>query len=420
MSENLKKDKLFYGWVIVASGFLILFVTYGVQFSFNVFFPILIKQFSWSRKDLSGAFSLYTIVYTAMSPVVGRIIDTYGTKRIVYIGGILLCTGWGMMSQVNRLWHVYIYLGVIAGLGMSTSFVSVNSTIVKWFIEKRGLALGIALSGNGVGLAIIPLVVGLFITIWGWRSTYMVIAFIVLIFMIGSGKLLVSPRERYVIESKKNSNGLSSLQNDLLGELNYLKPREAMITASFWLIALSFSLNAFSIFMPFVHLTAFSLDIGFPTRTSIQALSIIGFCNLLGRLLGGPFSDKIMRKKALMIALLIQAGSWFFLFHRQNFWGLYLFAILFGTSYGFRVTIFPGIIADYFGRAFSGSIIGIIFCIEGAAAGLGVFCAGYVFDASGSYDIYLWLAIIGNMLALLSAFELRSPDTFWKNRYLPI
>lgn len=412
--QKIWRGQFFYGWTIVGAGFLILFVAYGVQLSFNIFFPILIREFGWSRQGLAGAFSFYTMLYAGISPFVGRIIDAYGPKRVIIIGGILLCIGLGMLSQVKALWQVYLFLGIIAGLGMSTVFVSVNSTIVKWFIKKRGLALGIALCGNGVGIVIIPQVVNFLIPILGWRLTYVFAAFLMLFILIGVGRLFIGFPEEINLRADGNSSHLTEFSHDSQEVDNYLRPKEAIRTFPFWLLTASFGINAISIFVPFVHLTAFSLDVGFTTKAAVTALSIIGGFNVAGRLGGGPFADRIGRKKALMVALVLQTICWPFLFIRQSLWGLNVFAVLFGASYGWRVSIFPAMIGDYFGRPFAATILGMIFGLEGICAGLGVFLAGYLFDITGSYDVCLWLATLANGLAFLFAFALKDPAEFWK------
>jgi MFS family permease len=414
VSRKIRRGQFFYGWTIVGAGFVILFVTYGVQISFNIFFPILISEFGWTRQNLSGAFSVYTMIYAGISPIIGRVRDIYGPKITIFIGGILLSIGLGMMSQIRTLWQVYLFLGMIAGLGMSTVFVSVNSTIVKWFIKRRGLALGITLCGNGVGIVIIPQVVNLLIPILGWRLTYVFLAFLILSIMIGIGRLLIGFPEDMNLKADGNSANLADLSQDSQEFDKYLRPKEAVMTLPFWLLTASFSANSLSMFVPFVHLTAFSLDVGFTTNAAVTALSIIGGFNVAGRLAGGPFADRIGRKKALMVALILQAICWPLLFIRQSLWGLNLFAVLFGASYGWRVSIFPAIIGDYFGRRFAGSILGMIFGLEGISAGIGVFLAGYLFDITGTYDVWFCLATIGNLLAFLFAFALKTPAEFWK------
>lgn len=285
---------------------------------------------------------------------------------------------------------------------------------MKWFIKRRGLALGIALCGNGVGIVIIPQVVNILIPLLGWRLTYVFLAFIILSIMIGAGRLFIGFPEDINLKVDGNSDNLTHLSHDSQESDKYLRPREAVMTLPFWLLVASFSTNSFSIFVPFVHLTAFSLDAGFTAKAAVTALSIIGSFNVAGRLAGGPFADRIGRKKALMVALILQAICWPFLFIRQSLWGLNLFSVLFGASYGWRVSIFPAIIGDYFGRPFVGSILGMIFAIEGISAGIGIFLAGYLFDMTGAYDVCLWLATIGNLLAFLFAFALKTPAEFWK------
>ena len=122
---------LFYGWVVTACAFVVLFVTYGVQYSFGVFLPAMLDELGWQRASLGGAFSLYTMVYSGCSWISGRLTDTVGPRWVVTAGGLLLGSVIIATSQMMAQWQLYLCYGLIAALGMSSAYIPCNTTVVK-------------------------------------------------------------------------------------------------------------------------------------------------------------------------------------------------------------------------------------------------------------------------------------------------
>jgi MFS family permease len=159
----------FYGWTVTACAFVVLFLTYGVQYSFGVFVPAMVDDLGWQRASLGGAFSLYSVVYTSFSLISGRLTDSLGPRRVISLGGVLLGFGLIATSQMSAHWQLFFCYGIVAALGMSTSYIPCNMTVVRWFQRKRGLALGIASCGASCGILVVPILASLLITTTDWR-----------------------------------------------------------------------------------------------------------------------------------------------------------------------------------------------------------------------------------------------------------
>src|SRR5262249_35034838 len=146
---------------------------YGVQYSFGLFFAALADEFGWSRASLSGVFSLYAAGYTLLGLVSGRLTDRWGPRVVVALGGLLLGAGLALSGTVRSLLPLYgTYL--LAAAGMSTAYVPCTSTVARWFATRRGLAVGLALSGAGVGIFACPPLVARLLGHTGWRLGYAV------------------------------------------------------------------------------------------------------------------------------------------------------------------------------------------------------------------------------------------------------
>src|SRR5207249_367191 len=139
--------RVFYGWVIVAGAFVVLFMAYGVQYSFGIFFSAMLDEFHWSRAGLAGAFSLYTFTYCAFGLLAGRLTDRWGPRAVIAVGAGFLGVGLTAMSGVSQVWHPYVLYGLVAAVGMSTAYVPCSATVARWFVRRRGLAVGLASGG---------------------------------------------------------------------------------------------------------------------------------------------------------------------------------------------------------------------------------------------------------------------------------
>ena len=162
--------RVFRGWIVVAGAFSVLFVAYGAQYSFGVFFSALLEEFGWSRASLAGAFSLYAAAYCVFGFPAGRLTDRWGPRLVIAFGGLFLGAALAGMALVTRLWQPYVLYGLVAALGMGTAYVPCNSTVVKWFVARRGLAVGLATAGGSVGTFVLPPVAQLLVSAAGWRT----------------------------------------------------------------------------------------------------------------------------------------------------------------------------------------------------------------------------------------------------------
>ena len=416
--ENSKK-KLFYGWVITGVVFLNLAMAYGAQYSFGVFFPSLIEEFRWNRQSLAGAFSLYTFMYSVLGVILGRWTDRFGPRIVLVFGSICLGTGIGLISQVKAPWHLYVVYGLLASWGMSATYITANPTVVKWFVEKRGLALGLAQSGSGIGIILIPPLTGMMITAFGWRPACIILGGAVFIVLFAAAFLLVGHPEKIGLlpdgrEGDPPGKPLGSSQPEgphqkIDQEVSW-SAAEAIHTKSFWVLTALFFCTWLFVFLPLVHLVIFAMDIGLSKEAALMALSVLGGSSTLGRLVMGFISDRIGRKQALMVNLGLQVFSWFWIMATTSSWMLVVFAAAFGFSYGGVSTVFPAIVGDYFGRLKAASIIGAIFTVAGSAAAVGPLVGGYIFDLTHSYQLAFLMGALTNLLSFVLLFLSQPPQ----------
>lgn len=396
---------LFRGWVIVGGAFLVLFSAYGAQYSFGVFFAALLEEFHWSRASLAGAFSLYAALYCVVGFPAGRLTDRWGPRAVIAAGGLFLGAALAGMSLVTELWQPYVLYGGVAALGMGTAYVPCNTTVVRWFVRRRGLAVGLASSGGSVGTFVLPPVAQLLVTAVGWRTAYVI---------FGAAIFVVLNLVARVMRRDPESVGLhpdgapAPIATDATERGWPL--RRAMRSPAFWMLGAAFSATWIPVFVPLVHIVPFARDLGYSALTGAWVVSTLGIGAVAGRLVMGGVSDRIGRKATVGIAMALQAlGFLGFLLAGRGVLLLFGNALVFGYSYGAVSTLFPAIVGDFFGRGQAGAIVGFLFALAGAMAGWGPLIAGALYDATGGYDL-TWIVAAGfNVLAVALLALARPP-----------
>jgi MFS family permease len=405
------------GWsflrlVVVACAFTVLCIAYGVQFTFGVFMPAISADTGWDRGSLSLPYSLYVFVYSALGVVTGHFTDRWGPRIVLTVGGCLLGSGIILVSQVQTLWQLYLFLGLIAASGMSAAYVPCNATVVRWFTVKRGLALSMTSSGASFGMFIFPPLTTALIAAYGWRSSYIILGVLALVVISLCATFVVRDPEKMGL----HPDGQPPSESSASDAVQPLSPADdwtlasAKRTTAFWMLNVIFTLTWLVVFMPMVHIVPFAVDLGISQFRAAMTISVIGFAGFAGRLGIGAISDYLGRVPTLGLCLLLQALSFLGFTASTGLALLYPAAAVFGFSYGGGTALFPALIGDFFGRTAVGSIVGFIFALAGSPAAFGPLIAGYIYTVTDSYNAAFLLSAALNTAALLLLFLLKKPQ----------
>jgi MFS family permease len=365
------------------------------------------------RVAATAPFSLYVLVYTVMGVITGPATDRLGPRVVVLAGAGLLGLGYFLLATARAEWQLFMFLGLVAGLGMSAVFIPLNATVVRWFSRRRGLAL--AISGTGVNTALIfgPLAAAAVIPWLGWRAGLMTLAVTAAVLIAVCALSLVrDPEAKNLAPDGAPPNherhAMDASAPDPLPEVSW-RLGEATSTNAFWVITGVFVLTWTMLFFPFVHLPLLAAELGYGGARGASLVAAMGMGGIAGRLVFGWLSDLIGRLPCLYLALAVEVAAFVLFFLAASLPGLYLAAALFIAGTSSATTLYPAIIADNFGRRHIGAVTGVSFSIAGAATAIGPLLAAWIREVTGAYDMAFIIGAGLNAAAILLLFCLRPP-----------
>ncbi|MDP6347805.1 MAG: MFS transporter, partial [Dehalococcoidia bacterium] len=358
----MKQGRFFYGWVIVGAGLVVWILEPGMYVSFGIFFKPVSAEMGWSRAMVAGASSLTMIMIGILAPFSGALSDRYGPGRLVMASGVLTGLAYALLSRTEALWQFYAFY-ILVGVGMGICFAPVAATIVRWFEKNRGLALGLATAGAGIGGMVFPPLTHQLISMWGWRSTYLFLGISMGAVVLAVGTLMrSSPQEMGLLpygakEAQPEVGvGRSPAGNPGLG--TGLSLRQAVGKAAFWIVFLGSTAAVFSFSLVNVHLVPYATDRGITPATAALAMAMLGFGNSLGRLGLGALSDRTGRKRMFFTVLAVSGIAMFSLIIAREGWAFYLFALVFGLACGGAHTNWMALPGELFGLKSIGALTG--------------------------------------------------------------
>lgn len=386
----------FYGHLIVVLSFIIMSAIWGAFYAFGVFYKPMLTEFGWTRALTAGAFSICSVIQGLVSIAMGRFTDRYGPRVVMTASGILAGLGYVLMYYVSHLWHLYVFYGLVLGIGMGGSFVPLISVVARWFVEKRGMMTGIVAAGVGIGAFVGPPVASRLISIYGWRASYLIFGSVLAFVVVLCAQFLRhKPNRKKEGPKEKGEEGRS------------FSLREASHTIQFWAFFIMIVGMGFCVFAIMVHIVPHAIDVGIAPIDAANILAAIGGLSIAGKIFFGRLGDRTGSIFVFIIAFVLLLASLLWLIPAKSFWAFYLFAAVFGLAYGGGVTSESPLVAELFGLENHGLILGIIafgFTLGGA---IGPFIVGYIFDVAGGYRPAFMVCSIISCAALILALIIK-------------
>jgi MFS family permease len=399
-----KRERLFYGWIIVIIAALNMVLIYGMRNCFSVFFVAILNEFGWERASTALMFSSNLIIYGTFAPFVGTLVDRLGPRIMIPVGAVLLAGGLALCSLLDQLWQFYLVYGVVMGVGICFAGYPVHVPMLSnWFVRRRGMAMGLALAGIGGSFLIAPLA-EVFISSWDWRIAYLILGLITITIVIPITLLFLRARPEDMGEQADKSN---DKQEDSITKkartfgqqigLMPLKLSSIMKGKYFWLVFASWFLSlGVGWCLLLTHQVALAIDAGYSAGFAASIFGLVGIFNAIGHL-SSSFSDRIGREKSYVIGCLGAIIALIFLLQVKDAnhpWILYIYAVVFGFSGGIINPTGTAISADLFHSKNFGFISGTVNSLPFAlGGGFAPWLGGFIYDHTGSYNIALYIAI---------------------------
>jgi len=400
------KPKYFYGYNIVATSFIIQAICIGISVTYGIFFKEFQNEFGWSRATISGGASLGTLVVGAASILVGRLNDKIGPRTLIVSSGIILGVGYLLMSFIQEPWQLFLLYGLIIGVGFSAVDIIPLSTIARWFFKRRGMMSGIVKTGTGFGQLVIPIIVTILITTYGWRNSYIIIGMVLLITLPFIAQVFRrDPQEMGLLPDNGNEAPNVSVTSSTDPGVTL---RIAMGTKQLWQISFIWFALLFCTLTIFLHIVPHAIDLGLPQTTAAAVLATIGAVSMLGRFSMGIINDWIGGRRSLIISTILFIIALIWLQMARDAWMLFLFASIHGFAHGGLYTVISPIVAELFGTKSHGVLFGIVWFSGNIGGSIGPLMTGRIFDLTGSYQI-AFLILIGMALLGLLLIALLKP-----------
>jgi MFS family permease len=389
-------------WLIVGALFV---VSYGISTplaAYGVFLPVLAEHFGWSRGAISAALSVNLLVGGVAGFGVGALADRRGPRLLLVLTVVLAGTAFALVSVVTALWQLYLLIGILGGIGMSSFYLLSTATVTHWFDERRGLALALVLVGFNLGYISGGPLAAWLITNMGWRAAYCV---------LGGGCGLLSFCAAVTVRLPRPSE-----RRDLLraapGPVGAgVTLRQSLADPRQWGLNLSWLLLGGLAIMISVHAVPFARDRGVSLADASLALTAYGIGSVAGRLTAGFISDRVGTRLTINVAYVLEIVALLALLWFPSRAALLASLVLFGAGFAASDTMVAKVIPEVFGVRAIGAIMGILTLGWRLGAAIGPAAAGFLYDLTGSYTVPFGAAPVAVALSwLLFTLSTSRPD----------
>jgi len=379
----------------------------GTLYAWSIFVAPLEKEFGWKRAQTSTVFGIAVVVFALTFIVAGRLQDKFGPFKISLLGGVLVSLGFFLCSYTHSLNWLYVCFGVIGGLGNGFGYATPIPVMAKWFPDKRGLAVGLAVGGYGGGSAIFgPLANLKLIPAYGVHTTFQILGVIFLIMTVFGAFLLKNPPDGY------KPAGWVPAPAAKAAATNYdFTPSEVLRTPTFYFMWVAYALGSLAGLMVISQLVPFAKSVGIPSAALATMGLVVGaVANASGRILSGWMSDALGRLNVLrlMIAISMIAMPVLYLVG-GNVALLYVVVFVVYWCYGTQLSVNGAAASDFWGTKNAGINYGMLFTAWGVAGYFGSKIGGQMYDKYHNYQMAFYTAGVLALVALLAELAAKRP-----------
>ena len=384
-----------------------------------VFFKPMLDDFGWDRATLSSVQSVGLVIFTVASPFFGQLIDRFGPKLMILASvatQVLSSIVNGLATNIGHLYLARFLYGINV---LSSTQILIN----RWFIKKRGMALGILATAFPFGSVVLAPVSQQLILLWGWRPTMFFWAGVTLVVTLPLALIIRNSPEDMALQpdgkflDSHRSVDPSSQPRIVDSEANLeakagLSFSQTIRTAPFWLLSLAHFICGTGCGFMMTHIVIFATDMGYSDMIAASLLSVQGGLNLVGVLATGYLSDRMSRSKVLGLTHFVRTLSFvtiiiFILLGGGSLWMLYAAMMFFGFGWYTTAPLTAGLVADLFGGLRAGTILGLTTSCHMFGMAIGAYAGGVIFELTGSYLLFFVVQCSLSLMATLFSLAIK-------------
>ena len=401
-STKIPRFNIFYGWWIVAAGMICLLLAGGIGFyTFGAFFIPLIEEFGWSRAQLSLGMTIASVMAVA-APLIGSWVDKYGARIVMAVGAVVTGAAFALLGLTHSLWYFYLMCLILASGHFGILNIPVTKVVSNWFVKRRGLALGITLTGFGLGgLFMLPLASQLISTLdWQWAFHILGLIIVVVLVPLSIFVIRERPEGKGLLPDGKREKQVKRISTAEAQAGTSWTFSSAIKAKNFWLIVGAFTLAYFGTAAIITHAIPFFQDMGVSPQLAAMMLATATGVSIPSRVAAGYIADRVSVRYVTIFAFLLQLLGLVILLQAGSPAILWVFVVVFGLAMGAMFALEPLVVSEYFGLASFGAIYGGLWALEAAGWAGGAPLAGHIFDTTGSYNLALIIFIATTLLAM--------------------
>ena len=394
-----------YRWVIVLYSLVIQAVCVGILvYCFALFSLPWLDEFQASRRDVMITISCLQIGMGVLGPLIGRAMDQYPMRNIVLLGAVCLGLGLWLVQHVTALWQLWLIYATLMPLATGMMGTLASQTLVtKWFVDNRGFALGISAMGTNVGGMLFPLVVAGSLMELGWRDTFAQLSIVSLLIVLSLSWFVLRREPPAPVQA--NADDAHGVATQRLWSA-----REILTTSLFWLpflalVPLNMAFGAVQF-----NLGGFARDVGLADDSTALLVTVSSFCMLLGKLFFGSFGDRLDHRVLFWIANGFMSAALLLIMFATGYSSLIVGVIFMGLAGGGILPMMGVIFSARFGAASFGRVMGFVM-LNVTFGALAPVIAGWVYDATGTYDLALWGLLALIIPSVIAIVRLPQPQT---------
>lgn len=406
--------RAWHGWWLLAGSVVAVALTAGTSFwSFGLYVEPLEGEFAWSRFEVSNGFSLGLAASGLAAPFIGRWIERYGPRRIIFIGAILTAASYLLLATTSDLWQWYSWQSVNAVFRQMMFFIPFQTLISYWFARRRGLAVGILAMGFSLGGFVVVPLMRIAIDAFGWQGSFVAVGIALTVLFTPLCLFLVRDHPADVgAELDGDAAGMAGATPATAAGLTGITAREALRTPLFWVISAALMAFFFGMFGWMTHGIPYYESVGYSATWAANFFSIAAGGGMFSRLAFGWLADRIhsIEAAAVVVTGVLGCAMLVLLATGGNVAGVAVFVAFWIVGSSGGPMIEPLLLTRAFGVAHFASILGIVAVVETSGQIISPPAAGAIYDATGAYDwaLVMFAAVLG-LSALLFAIAGRLP-----------